>query len=104
MFGPFYYNRMPLGPMLCAVLIYENSNACESWDNHAVYIWYLYMSPEHYRAHVCRVKNNNSDQVSDTVVFKHKNITKPTITHANQLVKAIRNLKQSDKGMSNGKG
>ena len=104
MFRPFDYNRIPLGPMGYAVLIYENSNARTSWDNHSVYIWYLYMSPEHYRAHVCRVKNTNADQLLDTVVFKQKNITKPKITHADRLVKAIRNLKQSAKGMSNGKG
>ena len=104
MFGPLDYNIMALSPMGCAVLIYENSNARASWDNHAVYSWYLYISPEHYRAHVCRVKNTNADQLLDTVVFKHKNITEPTITHSDRLVKAIHNLKQSDKRMSNGKG
>ena len=104
MFGPLDYNIMALSPMGCAVLIYENSNARASWDNHAVYSWYLYISPEHYRAHVCRVKNTNADQLLDTVVFKQKNITKPKITHTDRLVKAIRNLKQSAKWMSNGKG
>ena len=104
MFGPFNYNIMPLGPMGCSVLIHENSDTRTSWINHAVYVSYLYMSPEHYRAHVCRVKNTNAKQVSDTVVFQGKKITNPTITHVDRAVKAIHNLKQSDKRMSNGKG
>ena len=90
--------------MGCAVLIYENSNVRSSWNNHAVYVWYIYTSTEHYRTHVCRVKNTNSEQVSYTVVIQPKNITNQTITHADWVVKAIRNLKQLAKGMSNGKG
>ena len=63
MFGPFDYNRIPLVPMGCAIFINEKSGARASWDNNTVYSLYLYMSPEHYQAHVCRVKNTNIKQI-----------------------------------------
>ena len=59
-FGPFNYNRMPLGLRECTVFIHKNSGARASWGNNAVYGWCLYTSLEHYRAHMCRVKKTNA--------------------------------------------
>ena len=92
MFGPFDYNTIPLGPIGCAVLIHENTNTRANWDNHAVYIWYLQTSSEHYREHVFRVKKTNTERVLDTVIFQHKHITNPTTTHDDNIIRAIRNL------------
>ena len=91
-------------PNVMCRFIHEKSGVRDSWYNHAVYSWYLYMSPEHYLTHVCRVKKTNAKQVSDTVVFQHKNTTNPIIMHADWFFKAIHNLKESAKEMSNGKG
>ena len=99
MFGTFNYNRIPLGAMGCNVLIHEKSNARATWYNRAVYRWYLHTSADQYHDHVCQVNNTNSERVLDTLVFQHKHITNPTITHVYRVVKSIRNLKQSDKGM-----
>ena len=104
MLGPFDYNIITLWLMRFSVLIHEKPNSRIAWDNQAVYGWYLQTSPDHYRAHVYRVKKTNAESVSDTVLFQYKHITNCTITHVDHIIRAIRNLEQSTKGLSNGKG
>jgi hypothetical protein len=50
------------------------------------------------------VKKTSSKRVSDTVFFKHKYITRPTLTLADILTKAIDNLAHALKGRRNTKG
>ncbi len=44
-------------------------------SNHSIDGWYLFTSPDYYRTHTCHVKATKSERHSDTVHFKHKNIT-----------------------------
>ena len=46
-------------------------------------------------------KQTKSERVSDTVFFKTKYITQPTLTHADLISKALNNLTQALKGKSN---
>ena len=64
----------------------------------------LTMSPKHYWCHIVYVKSTRSDRVSDTVHFKHKNITQPTITPEDTIVKALNDLTQALKERRNTKG
>ena len=52
-FGTFNYNRIPLGPMGCVLLVHKKSWVHASWDNHAEYRWCLYTSTDQYHAHFC---------------------------------------------------
>ncbi|KAL7535732.1 LOW QUALITY PROTEIN: hypothetical protein ACHAXR_006702 [Thalassiosira sp. AJA248-18] len=87
MSGPFDYNKMPLAPMGC--------NYTKRWTNeghglfHSVDGWSLSTSPEHYCTHKCHIKDTKSDRFSDTVHFQHKDITNPTITPHDKLMKAL---------------
>jgi hypothetical protein len=65
---------------------------------------YIHISPEHYHCHKIYVKKTNSKRVSDTVFFKHKYITQPTLTSADIITKAINNLTHALKGRRNTKG
>ena len=87
--GPFDYNKMPSAPMGCKVQIHEKSDNRGTWAYHSVDGWYLYTSSEQYRTHNCHVKATRSERLSDTVQFQHKDITNPTVTHADKLVNAI---------------
>ena len=49
------------------------------------------ISPIHYRTHTCNVKGTRSDWLCDTMQFQHKNITNPTITHQDKIMKALAN-------------
>ena len=106
LFGVFDYNRMPLAPMGCSVQIHEDANKRGSWSPHTVDGWYLGTSPDHYRSHIIHVKGTKADRVSETVFFKHKYLTNPTVTHADKVVDAARALcealSKKKQGMSNG--
>ena len=85
--GPFDYNKMPLAPTGCNVQVHKKkTDKRGTWAFHSVDGWYLSTSPEHYRTHRCHVKPTNSERLSDTVHFHHKDITNPSITPADKLI------------------
>ena len=100
--GPFDYNKMPLAPMGCAVQVHEKTDKRGTWSYHSVDGWYLSTSPEHYRTHKCHVKETRSERLTDTVHFSHKNITNPTLLHADKIMQAISACANALKGTSNG--
>jgi hypothetical protein len=102
--GPFDYNRMPLAPMGCAVQIHERSERRGSWAANLSDGWYLRTSAEHYRCHVIYTKNTRSERITDTVKFKHKYITEPTLTPEDTIVKALNDLTLAQKERRNKKG
>ena len=104
LFGQFDYNRMPLAPMGCAVQVHEQSSKRRTWDAHSVDGYYLLTSPEHYRSHVVYVKGTKAVRVCETVFFKHKYITNPTLSHADMVVKAAQDLSLALQKKSNNKG
>ena len=63
--------------------------------------FYLKSSMEHYRADKCYDRVTKAVRISDTVAFQDDRITKPRITHADLLVKAIADLSNYLRGMSN---
>ena len=91
--GPFDYNKMPLAPMGCEVQVHDKTDKRGTWAFHSVDGWYLNTSNEHYRVHNCHIKSTKSERLSDTVHFKHKNITNPEITPLDKLMHAIANCK-----------
>jgi hypothetical protein len=103
--GPFNYNKMPLAPMGCAVQVHEKTDKRGTWAYHSVDRWYLSTSPKHYRTHRCgHIKATKSEQVSDTVYFSHKNITRPTIAHADKVMNAIAECAKAIKDITSPNG
>ncbi len=99
--GNFDYNKMPLAPMGCAVQLYESTNRRGTWADHSIDGWYLGTSNEHYRCHIIYVKKTRSEPISDTVFFKHRYITKPTLMQADIIVKALDDLTHALNGRKN---
>ena len=87
----FDFNKMPLAPLGCGIQIHEDTDK-KSSSPHTVDGWYLGTSPEHYRAHRVYAKCTNSERISETVFFKHKYLTNPTISHADRVVNAAKEL------------
>ena len=75
--------------MGCAVQVHEKTDKRGTWAYHTVDGWYLATSPEHYRTHLCHIKETCSERLSDTVHFSHKSITRPTVPHADKIMNAI---------------
>ena len=57
-------------------------------------------SPEHYRSWIVFVKQTRSKRITDTVFFKHKYITQPTVTPEDAVVNAYQNLENAIKGIN----
>jgi hypothetical protein len=102
--GPFDYNKMPLVPMRCAVQIHKSSERRGTWVAITINGWYLQTSPEHYLCHQIYVKKTKSERISDTVFFKHRYLTQPTVTPVDTIIKAHGYLTQALKGRRNLKG
>ena len=92
LFGAFDYNRQPLAPLGCEVLVHEAPATRSSWGQHAKRGWSLGTSEEHYRSHRVFVKDTAAERVCETVFFKHHYITKPKVTHADLVIAAAQNL------------
>ena len=102
--GDFDYNEMPLAPLGCAVEVYEHPTRRKSWAEHTASGFYVGTSSEHYRCHRIWVNKTKSERISDTVFFKHKHITQPTVTPEDIIIKALQDLKHAVKGTKNHKG
>ena len=106
LFGVFEYNMMPLAPMGCDVQIHEYADNRGSWSPRVVDGWYLGTLPDHYRSHIIHVTGTKANRVLETVCFKHKYLTNPTVTDADKVVDAAsalcEALRKRKQGMSNG--
>jgi len=102
--GNFDYNKTPLAPMGCAVQIHQSNEIRTTWAMKTMDGWYLQSSLEHYRCHVIYVKQTKSERISDSVFFKTKYLTQPTLSPADVISKALIDLTQALKGKSNQKG
>ena len=94
---------MPLAPMGCAVQFHIKPGRRKSFGEHSADGWYLRTSPEHYCCHVVFIKSTRMKQITDTVFFKHKYITQPTVTPADAIVKAYHDLTAAINGIKNTK-
>ena len=52
----------------------------------------------------CHIKATKSEGLSDTIIFSHKNITRPTITHADKVKNAITDCTKAIKDISSSYG
>ena len=96
--GPHDFNRMPLVPLGCAVQVHEKPSKRRTWAVHLVDRWYLGTSPGHYRCYDVWVKGTGAMRSTDTVFFKHKHITNPTVTPADAIINAAKDLTAALRG------
>ncbi len=90
--------------MGCAVQIHESSKQQGTWAANTINGWYLQTSPEHYQCHRIYVKKTKSGRISDTVCFKYRYLTQPTVIPVDTIIKALRDLTLALKGRRNMKG
>jgi len=64
----------------------------ESWEEHTKSGYYIGVSEEHYRCHKIYISSTRSVRVCQTVFFKHKYLTQPSLTINDALVIAADNL------------
>ncbi len=80
LWGPHDYNAHPFAPLGCKIEAYLYPGTRETWAPHTASGYYIGNSHEHYRCHQVYIPATRSNRVCDTVFFKHKYLTMPTIT------------------------
>jgi hypothetical protein len=101
--GSFDYNHMPIAPIGCAVQFNIKPGWRKTFGEHSADGFYLITSEEHYRTHVVFCKKTRTKQLADTVFFKHKYITHPTVTLADAIVNALTKLWDAIQGIQHSK-
>ena len=87
-YGQHDFNRVPLAPLGCTVLIHNEPTTRKTWENHASEGYYIKTSREHFRCYKTWTTKTRSIQVADTVFFKHQYITMPTVSKVDTIVAA----------------
>ena len=99
LWGQHDYNANPYAPLGCKVEAYLYPDIRETWATHTASGYYLGNSKEHYRCHQIYISDTRHTRVCDTVFFKHKYLTMPTITLADALIKATQKIVDAISGV-----
>ena len=92
LYGQHNYDRHPFAPLGCKVEAHMMPSTRESWEEHTKSGYYIGVSEEHYRCHKIYISSTQSVRVCQTVFFKHKYLTQPSLTINDALVIAADNL------------
>ncbi len=87
--GPFDFNKIPLGPVGCRVLIHAKPVTCCSWDFHAKKGFYIGPALDSYRCFKLVKSDTKSQVISDTVEFRHAYRAIPTPTPADKIIHGL---------------
>ena len=95
MHGQHDYNYMPLAPLGCHAMTHNKPDTRTSWAQRASEGIYGGTSAEHYQCFKIWMKDTKSICISDTVTFKHKHFTTPTLTPEDAVTTTATNLSQA---------
>ena len=91
-YGQFNYDAHPLHPLGCKIEMHVKPSVRESWAAHSASGYYIGTSLKHYRCSTGWLEQTRSTRVSDTVFFKHKYLTQPTLTASDAVIQAAQQL------------
>ena len=74
------------------VLMHDKPSKHKNWAAHAINGWYIGTSAKHYRCFKIWNKETRNVRVSDTVFFKHKYLTNPSVSAQDALMQAAKQL------------
>jgi hypothetical protein len=92
LFGPFDFNRTPLGPPGTRVLVHELPNKRGTWSPHAVYGFCTGPAMEHYRCYKIWIQETESERIANTVVWFPTRVTLPRTSSADAATTAAQDL------------
>jgi hypothetical protein len=93
------YNANSFTPLGCKVEAHLVPTIWESWAPQTASGFYLGNAWDHYRCHKIYISDRGNTQVCNTVLFKHKYLTMPTITAADALIQAANDLTNTIAGV-----
>ena len=96
--GTHDYMRKPFAPIGCAIQTHVKPDDRRTWDTRSEPGFNLGTSMEHHRCFRVYVTRTRATRISDTVFFKHQNITNPTLSPESHVVAAAQQLATALKG------
>jgi hypothetical protein len=87
--GPFDFNKTPLGPVGCRVLIHAKPATRRSWDFRAKEGFYIGPALDSYRCFKLVRSDTKSQVISDTVEFCHAYRTIPLPTPEDKIIHGL---------------
>ena len=95
MHGQHNFNAHPLAPLGMEVEMHLKPDARDTWQEHSASGFNVGTFFEHYRCFKIWIKETKSVRIGNTVFFKHKYLTMPTITPGDAVLKAAEDLKEA---------
>ena len=93
--GQHDFNAHPLAPLGMETEIHLKPEVRETWEEHSASGWNVGTSFEHCRCYIVWINKTLGTRKGNTVFFKHKYLTMPTITPGDALLKAAVELKET---------
>ena len=93
--GPFDFNKTPLGPVGCRVLIHAKPTTRRSWDFRAKEGFYIGPALDSYRCFKLVKMDTKSQVISDTVEFRHAYRTVPAPSSDDRIVHGLRAITEA---------
>ena len=90
--GEFHFDATPIAPPGSEMLMHEKPNRRRTWGFNAKKAWYLGPCFQHYRS--CRgiLPSTGGERISDTVKFRHHAMSISSLTPADRILEAAKQL------------
>ncbi len=86
LWGQHNFNANPFTPLGCKVEAHIQPAVRESWATHTASGYYIGNAWDHYRCHEVYISDTKRSCICETVFFKHKYLTMPSITQTDALI------------------
>ena len=93
--GPFDFNKTPLGPVGCRVLIHAKPATRRSWDFRAKEGFYIGPALDSYRCFKLVKSDTKSQVISDTVEFRHAFRAIPSPSPEDKIIHGLQTIASS---------
>ena len=90
--GDFHFDSTPIAPPGTAMLMYERPENRSSFGHNAKKAWYIGPCLDHYRTFKGILPSTGKERMCDTVKMKHHAIAIPSLTPADRILEAAKQL------------
>lgn len=92
-YGPFDFNKNPLAPGGCALIIHERTEQRPAWANHGRKGFYISPAMHHYRNYKCYIPSTGETRFSNTVVMNPRQCALPEESPLDRLNRTLVDFK-----------
>eukprot|EP00957_Ditylum_brightwellii_P037346 2826709-Ditylum_brightwellii.AAC.1 len=84
-----------MAPLDKRVSVHFKSNKRKSWGYHALTAWYVGPAKQHYQYYEVIMEPTRARRITNTVKFHHHKVVLPTMTQADHILKATKELNEA---------